>query len=319
MKKFLNDLREELKKQNLTDLEIEDILSDHEEMIQTAIDEGLSEEELAKKFGDPKKIAEDLADLGAKKESPGSGAYESWKSFDPEDTLDVRTEMVDEDIRYRPSDNGKINVLYSGKGTIGQYELTYENKQLFLKAPKRSGIFSFLSRSKALDFIIEVPKDVRITSVFQKSVNGDVKVEDMKTASFELSTVNGDALINKSELGHAKMNGVNGDLHVTDTSMKSLKFSLVNGDLSMSGCDVKEALNVQTVSGDASIKDSTCAECGFHSVSGDIKGEEFYPKKVSLKSVSGDIIIKNKEDRGIEIVRKKSVSGTVDVRVENQE
>jgi len=317
----LNDLREELKKQKLTAQEIEDILKDHEEMIQTAIDEGLQEEELANKFGDPSKIAAELAELGGQEETKkgASDAYETWKSFDGEDTLDVRVEVVDEDIHYKPSENGKINVLYRGEGTLGQYELSYENKVLRLKAPKRSGFLSFLSRNKnTLDFIIEIPENVKITSVYQKSVNGDIRVDQMKTASFELSTVNGDALITKSSLGHTKWNGVNGDLNVTDVKMKSLKFSLVNGDLSVSRCEVEESLNVHTVSGDAKITDTTCGECGFHSVSGDITGEEFYPKKVSLKSVSGDILIKNKEDRGIEVARKKSVSGTVDIRIKNQ-
>ena len=46
MKKYLEDLKQELLKKKLTNKEIEEILTDHEEMIQNAMDEGLSEDEI---------------------------------------------------------------------------------------------------------------------------------------------------------------------------------------------------------------------------------------------------------------------------------
>jgi len=58
MKKYLEDLRQELVKQKLTNKEIEEIMADHEEMIRTAMEEGLSEEEIKAKFGQPKQVAE---------------------------------------------------------------------------------------------------------------------------------------------------------------------------------------------------------------------------------------------------------------------
>ena len=60
MKKFLKDLENELKKMKINSNEIKEILADHEEMMNEALKEGLSEEELATKFGNPAKLAQDL-------------------------------------------------------------------------------------------------------------------------------------------------------------------------------------------------------------------------------------------------------------------
>ena len=50
------------------------------------------------------------------------------------------------------------------------------------------------------------------------------------------------------------------------------------------------------------------------SVSGDCIGEELYPKSISLRSVSGDIKIENKDvSRRIEVLRDKTVSGDIKI------
>ena len=58
MKIFLQNLEDELKKNNLNEEEINDIIADHSEMIESAISEGLSDEDLEQKFGNPKDLAD---------------------------------------------------------------------------------------------------------------------------------------------------------------------------------------------------------------------------------------------------------------------
>jgi uncharacterized membrane protein len=68
MKKFLKDLETELRKNNLSENEIKEIMADHEEMIQSAKSEGLTDEELEAKFGSPKNVAEELSQFTEKAE-----------------------------------------------------------------------------------------------------------------------------------------------------------------------------------------------------------------------------------------------------------
>jgi len=69
MKKFLENLRTELKKKHINEGEIEEILRDHEEMIDEALAEGLSEEDITKKFGNPEQVAADISAMNKGVES----------------------------------------------------------------------------------------------------------------------------------------------------------------------------------------------------------------------------------------------------------
>ena len=60
MKKFLKDLEKELRKIGVNEEEITEILADHVEMIEAGKSEGLNEENMNSKFGDPKNIAEEI-------------------------------------------------------------------------------------------------------------------------------------------------------------------------------------------------------------------------------------------------------------------
>ena len=78
MKKFLKDLETELRKNKLSGAEIKEILADHEEMIQSAKNEGLTDEELEAKFGNPKKVAEELSQFTEKVAGTRSENNNPW-------------------------------------------------------------------------------------------------------------------------------------------------------------------------------------------------------------------------------------------------
>ena len=61
MKKFLKELEMELKMLKMNNKDIDEILEDHKEMIDAAIDEGLNETEIEEKFGNPKNVAKELS------------------------------------------------------------------------------------------------------------------------------------------------------------------------------------------------------------------------------------------------------------------
>ncbi len=60
--RYLEELKEKLNQYNISEEELNDILSDYEEMIDDAMDKGLSEDKIIELIGTPKKVVKNLAD-----------------------------------------------------------------------------------------------------------------------------------------------------------------------------------------------------------------------------------------------------------------
>jgi hypothetical protein len=315
MKKYLKDLEEELRKNNLSEKEIEEILADHQEMIDTAKKEGLSEDELNEKFGDPKDVAEELSDFSEQatdKEKKVKKAATKELIFDGvKENYNFTIGLINEDIEIEPIEGDKIIVKAIGNINFDKYEIGFENNEFELKAPKglRRNYFGFDSEKR---FIIHLPKGIRMNEAKMKLINGDVRIENIDSEKFELGTNNGDLDLKKLNTKTFVLGGINGDVLIEDFKSNTLKISTISGDLKIDRLVVKEDVFVNTVSGNVIIDNSECAEMKLKTVSGDICGKEFYPGQVSMNSVSGDInVVNTDKTKPVEIITKRSVSGDV--------
>lgn len=316
MKKYLEDLRQELIKQKMTAKEIEEIIADHEEMIRTALAEGLSVEEIKAKFGDPSQLAEELSDFDSKEdaEQEETDDYVLWQEFEVNDEfVSINVNLLSEDITYQSTDETKVKVFYCGKRKIDKYELSFEKNELRLSAPRKFGFHFSFNNEDDLTFLIEIPKNVMINELKHVAVSSDMELKNLIVKQMTLNTTSGDLKVKHASLGVAKWHTVNGDIEIKETKFLSLNSSQVNGDILMKEVTIDGDFKVNTVSGDVELQEVTCDNFEVNTVSGDVNGKEFYPKMVALKSVSGDISIKNKEDRYIEIVKKHSVSGDIHI------
>lgn len=321
MKKFLEDLKKELRKKNMKNEEINDIIADHEEMIQNALDEGLNETEIIEKFGNPKNLAEELADFSAKKNSEDDRVgsedeqdYRLWKSFEVNDDLfNAEISLTEEDIAFRLSKDDKINILFNGKLHEDRYVLTFDDALLLFKSTKRFDLGFFIRKSENTNFIFEIPERLIADEFKFHSVSADIDISGIRANNLQISTTSGDMQITNVKFGDVKWHTVNGDIDVKNAEIKSLNASQVSGDVQFTNVTIAGAFHINTVSGDLSLIDSSCDELDLHTVSGDLDGREFYPKKVTLKAVSGDISITNKEKTPIEILKKSSVSGDISI------
>ncbi len=316
MKKYLEDLRQELVKQKLTNKEIEEIMADHEEMIRTAMEEGLSEEEIKAKFGQPKQVAEELADNDQVEpdEQEDNNDLVLWKTFTVEkDQIKVNVNLISEDITYQLSDNNEIKVYYEGNGKVDKYEVSYEKNEFKLYAPKRMGFHFSFNKSDGLRFLVELPKHVVVEEFKHNTVSSDSEIKNLTVNQLTINTTSGDLLIKNNQIDQVKLNSVSGDCEIKDSKIKEINFSQVSGDGQLTNVTISGDFKVNTVSGDLEIQNVSCDNFEIRSVSGDVDGKEFYPNKVTLKSVSGDIDIKNKESHYIEIVKKSTISGDINI------
>ncbi|PKK97523.1 MAG: hypothetical protein CVV58_00815 [Tenericutes bacterium HGW-Tenericutes-3] len=318
MKKFLEDLKNELTKQHMLEKDINEIIADHEEMIQNAMLEGLSEEEMKKRFGDPVNLAKELASFSTHEAEPFNipEGYLAWKNFSTlSSELKIKISLVAEDISVVHSQDEQIHVHYSGKGDISKYTCTYEDNELVIEAPKMSGFIFMKSKNDDIQLILEIPKSLVITNFQINIVSGDLYYANLNANTLTLSTTSGDVTMLNAKITTSKWNTVSGDLMITDVKLENLNSSQVSGDMHMKKVYVGKEMKLNTVSGDIRIEDSLCQDCALHSVSGDITGMEFYPSRVSLKSVSGDITIKNKNHTDIEIVSKSTLTGDIHIQL----
>lgn len=318
MKKYLNDLEAELRKNNLSEEEIQDILDDHREMIESALNEGITDDDLESKFGNPKEVAEELSQFSEKK-NEGRERVKTMKTKEftnIEAGYDVNINLVNDDIEFVHEDENKILVEYTGKRDLEDYVIEFKGNTLVIEEPKGFFKRSVFQNDSGSRFIITLPAGVAIGNFKLKEVNGDIELSDVESDTFHFGTTNGDSELKNIKTGEFQLSTINGDLKLYQIKAKSFKASQISGDILMEDTQIQETLDAHTVSGDIVLRQVSCNEMALKTVSGDIKGEEFYPSTVSLISVSGDIKITNSDaNRPIEIKHKKTVSGDVEIRI----
>lgn len=322
MKKYLEDLKKELNKRNLSEKTINDILGDYKEMIEQALQDGLEEEDLEKKFGSPNKVASEIAqdENGNQKESDTEDKddFKLWKSFElSKDSIDLTIKLIDDDVMIKSTEENKVSIFYSGDFSEDQYELKVTDDEIKLTSPPFKGFkFNHIFKSrKKTSFMVLIPEELLIGMFTYTVVNSDLIIEDVKATNFSLSTTNGDIDIHRSYLGNFKINTVSGDVRCNKIYVDTVASSSVSGDIIFNQSTINKHLKMNMVSGDLCVNQTTCELLECSSVSGDINGSEFYPKKINFKTLSGDINLTNSHKEHIEINKKGAFSGSVNIDV----
>jgi hypothetical protein len=315
MKTFLENLKNELKRRNFSEQDIEEIVKDHVEMIEEAKNEGLNEDEIQAKFGNPATLAQDLMDsrsTDVPASNPSMEGYtllEAFPVLDP--TFDVKVSLVNDDVDYLIHDKESIEVYYKDIKKVDNYHCRFDGKDFVLEEKKKLGLMVGV-RLNSGRFIIKVPSNlVSKQSVF-KFVSGDLLVDKVVTDDLDLKTTSGDVKVKAIEAKHLKLSTVSGDVSIYNGSLDSVNLSLISGDAKFDQITVSGDIYINTVSGDVAVNHVESGYVDFKTVSGDCSGLEFYPKSIKLKSISGDINIHNKDkERKIEVLGKRAISGQV--------
>lgn len=309
---FLKSLKTKLEDLKLPKQEIIEVINDHEEMINQAIEAGLDENKIEDKFGKPEDIASALrSDYNEVDEDEIEQGYRLYKTFAPlNDELEIQTNLVNEAFSVIVSKVEQIELHVKKFDHEEKYDIKFESDKLVIRNKK--SIFSGFKGSPK--FKVYVPASLDLKSLNLKTVNGKVYVKGCNVLQTDIQSVNGNINVKKCNDHNTKITTVNGKINLSTFTTKELFLSFVSGNGIVKDVTVDGDVNIRSVSGDVSIKDFTCNKLNFNTVSGDLNGKETYPNSVSLRSVSGDIIFKNKKsDKKIDISKKKSLSGTVKI------
>ena len=314
MKTFLDDLKNALVKMNIHEDKINDILSDMQEMINSAREEGVSDDELYAKLGDPTKLAKELSEIEPKNHkqedvNANDGVYTFESTGRP---LSIKTKLVNEDVIYRFVDGDLIKVILENDAPSKKYTITYENDVLSIQTKhNKTGLFGFSFSRSSAEICVEIPKTVILHEFHHNCVNGDINMIDMNMTLSKISSVEGDVHVENTTFASGHIHTVNGDININQTHGKTLHINTVNGDVYLNKLIIEADLTIQTVSGDVDAKDSSVETLYSHAVSGDTKGKEFYLKKLSYESVSGDFMLNNTRKEVIDLIQKKTLSGEI--------
>jgi len=298
----------------MSETEIADIIADHEEMINNAIEAGLSEDELNKKFGDPHRLAEELAG-GETSSGVDEDDMVLWKTFAvTSEPYSVEIKSTDEEISFRPSKDGQIHVYYHGKRPSDKVGCTFEDNKLVFTTPKTREMFFFMrSHGDTSYFVFELPIEPVVDEFKLTNINGDCHLNGLTINQFVINTTNGDISCQNLSIDEVKWNTVNGDMSLSSTRAGSILTSQISGDMTLKKLEVKADIKMSSVSGDIRVEDTSCDELDLNTVSGDLIGKEFYPRKITLRTISGDVRIDNSEKTEIIIDKQRSLSG--DIRI----
>ncbi len=316
MKKFLEDLKKELMNKNISDEEIEDILKDHEELINEALEDGLPESDLISRFGTPKSIADEIDDDLPKDEresKSNDNNEETTFVFETKnDDVKVQLKLTSEDIYIKPSKDDLIHVLIDGDNQKDIIHVSFENDTLDI-SKQLLNTKKFMDDLSNRDVYIELPSKTKVSSLMIKTVSSDIEIKEVNPQHLNLNAISGDIKINQLIAESIQMHIVSGDVEFLNIYSEKLHTSQVSGDLEVNHSKIEFEFESQTVSGDIEINEVSCEMFNLDSVSGDVEASEFYPNTVRFKSVSGDLDIKNKTKKEIKILSKKTVSGDINI------
>lgn len=312
---YIDELKSELQKRHVKQSIIDEIVADHEDMIREAMNEGLSETDLHTKFGSPTRLAAELAEASDTAKENAVPVTDAWKSFpmtSAELTLDIK--LINEDINVRLHDGNEISVYSNASASrLSDYECSYRGGILTLHAPRTKGFSLFGRGSNDQSFDLLVPRSALVVQAKVTTVNGDARCDGLEASQFESNTTNGAIHLSSGLIGRLKFNTVNGDVRLEKIEVGTIQGSSVAADVSIQSAKIKGDLILNSVSGDADIRDSVADYAELSTVSGDMNGLEFYPVRIALKSVSGDIRIANKRRDAVEVVRRSTVSGSIEI------
>jgi hypothetical protein len=312
MNRFLKDLEIALKKCNVSTDEINEIIADHREMMDQAIADGLTEEELTQKFGDPEKLAQDLS-IDAEKSGKGEkNMFELITSLQVlSDIHTVQVQLVSEDVELLPTNGEAIEIYYKNINDPENYLYTVEDGVFTFKRIKNKTRLFISKKSGTIRILLP---EMALNSYKVQTVSGDVTIEKVDTKEFQVKSTSGDADIKNIKAELVNLNTVSGDFKIDTLIGSMLNVSAVSGDYEVTNVEIVENIELSTVSGDFELNNVSAKNADLSTVSGDLNGNEFYVEKVNLKSVSGDIRISNQDLlRPIQVGTKKTLSGDITI------
>ena len=268
MNKFLKDLEKELQRLNVSPKEIKEILEDHKEMMEAAKEEGLNEDELRLKFGEPSKVATEIySDLNSLSSEINLDEVESIVNYDLDkytfvetftaisDIKEFEISLVNDNFIMTYYEGESIQVYQKNIKELDKYEIGFSSNKFTLKRKSNKKLFgNIYTNNNGAGFLVLFPKELKAEGFKYNTISGDFELNGLTVDKFNHKSTNGDIEISNVNLGEAKFSLVNGDIEMNGFKAISFDISLVNGDVELQNGILENNLYINSVSGDVDRK-----------------------------------------------------------------
>ncbi len=322
---FLEKLK--LKLSNLSEDEIEKILTYYKECINDMVDDGLSEEEILNSFGDINEIIKNIeieindnkgkssSDKRVKKIYKFNGDYKSLNVFDVNSPIKIiATESEEVELTVFESGNEYYEVEESD-----ELNISYTNEFGFF-----GRLFAFFSFTNKFFMEIKIPKNM-LLNVKTTCKNNNIEILDINVNTLEVYNRNGKNIVkNIVAKNDVIIKNTNGENNIEALKAENFKVKTVNGATNISDIIVEKQVFCESVNGKMSVYGLDFNEkADFKNVNGatslDLKGEtdDF---TFDISSVNGKLKVNNNNvkdegsiyfSKGNKIVKIKSVNGAI--------
>lgn len=217
------------------------------------------------------------------------------KSIQLEKIKDIEISGNVSQINFNKSDNNEIKVHLYGK-----IEANYE-PELIIN-----------SQSNYVEIRTE-NKDTRNMKVKDNKLILDVYLPDKYKGSIDASCISGDIFAKNYSLENVKMTSISGNIEVLIINCKDIKLETISGNINGMNLVAEKSINVESISGEIIIKNTTSESIKSSTTSSDNKLIGIKSKAVDIGTISG-----NAELAGyVGNINIETTSG--DIRVENSE
>lgn len=241
----------------------------------------------------------------------GKGNFEDYVDYEFNQKLnfvgadEILVRTVSGDVQIKKSPDDQLHFIIKGKvdkniESVKSDKFIHQKDQrvevaldkIFENNEALNGFFKFdggnLTFIKGLDMVIEIPQQYK--KLIIETTSGDYKVRDLVLENMQIHSISGNIEIDQLTTNQLSMTGVSSDFQLHNPAFKNISVETVSGDVEISLPESSEFL----------------AE--INSISGELEGNHFFrkyiqgdtlkignsDKKISIKTVSGDVEFKTK-------------------------
>ncbi len=249
------------------------------EMIDDAMENGMSETEAVASLGDIDEIADRIMQEAPKSplrgESPTGGERAEYSAQVDCEFSSIRVRVRESDVRIFRSEDGESRVD------------CVDHERVYHRVFTENGVLN-------IEEVDERRWFERIKS-FSKSLKVDIYLPEAAFDTLDIESMSGDIEIAGGfAFNNARAKTMSGDIDFFAPVRGELELSSTSGDVQSKGAGELYELKVHSTSGDVKLRGFVCtgnAEAG--STSGDIEASDISCENGRFKSISGDAKLKN--------------------------
>ncbi|MGM9970550.1 MAG: DUF4097 family beta strand repeat-containing protein [Anaeroplasma sp.] len=254
---YLKELELELNLNNIKNKD--EILSKYKKRYDFGLEAEMPEEKIEEMLGNPKEIVEKLKD-------ENSSVDYDFTTSELKKGYNLIVKTISADIIIKESKDDKIHTFFESID-LDCYEVKNNTKEGVYIAFKKTKYFSLNRKTDGL-ITIEIPQNRFFDKIYISSTSGDIKFNQLKSASAEFFIVSGDLSFSSLSSDRIWLHTVSGDINGNTVYTKEIDLNSVSGDISINKVS-SELIRIDTVSGDVKI-DTSIGNLKVTSVTGDV-------------------------------------------------